>query len=237
MLAFSCFLLFLSLCAVAGLVTEDTRILVGGYAPWSNWFTNVFGCLGVVFSLMSLVGVSDNHQQWVKYFAYFALIRVFVRIFVFWSDYEMLSGCEKFGLSSVTSRYNPAMEMVVLHGRCDQTRLYYDIISTVDILISLYGVWNTFFWCSIMESGPRYHISLDDSKPLRIYTGYSTIGHPEAPPIHVVPPSSPPQNNNKMPTGETTAAVFGMQQGAYSPHHLAPPTQPGFPTGMTYASP
>lgn len=221
-LAFSCFLLFLSLCAVSGLVSEDARILVGGYAPWSNWFTDVLGCAGVIFCVMSLVGVSDNHQAWVRYFAYFALVRSLVRIFVFWSDFEMLSTCEKFGLSSITSRYNAAMEMVVLHGACSNTRIYYSIISVVDIFFSLYGVWNTFYWVSAMENGPQYHISLDDTKPLRIYTGYSTVGHPEAPAYSINVHA--PAKQGAIPTGATTADMFQFAPGTgFSPNHLAPP--------------
>lgn len=191
-LAFSCFVLFLSFCAVAGLVTEDARILVGGYTYWSGNIVDIFGCLGVVFGLMSLVGVTDNHSQWVRLFAHFATVRTIVRLFVMLADYEVLQSCEKFGISSMSSHYNPAMETVVLSGRCNPTRPLYLFISIMDILISMYGVWNTYSWCYILDNGPMYHISIDDTKPLRIYTGFSTVGHPEAPPIMtVVPPSSP----------------------------------------------
>jgi hypothetical protein len=242
-LAFSYFILFLSICAVAGLVTEDTRILVGGYAPWSNWFTDVLGCAGVVLSLMSLMGVYDNHQSWVKYFAYFASIRLFLRFFILWADWGMLVNCEKFGLSSIGGNYNAAMETVVLHGQCTHTRVYYGIISTIDIFISLYGLWNVFFWISVMENGPRYHISLDDTKPLRIYTGYSSVGHPEAPPIHVIPPTSEPQQNTY-----TTASAFPKTSQAYpsaaptmgpvySAAHLAPPSHPGYSYGAMPSRP
>lgn len=215
--AFSWFILFLSVCAVLGLVTEDTRILVGGYsAPWSKWFTDVCGVLGIVFSLMGLIGLSDNHPYWVRLFAYYATFRVVLRIYSVWADYGIIHDCETFGLSSVTSQYNAAMETVVLHGRCSTTRLYYAIISALDIFFSLYGIWNTFFWCRIVETSPMYHIALDDTKPLRIYTGYSTVGHPEAPPIRVHPPTSP---------GVSSVPV--QQWGDQSAAHLqVPPTLP-----------
>lgn len=211
MLAFACFILFLSFCAVAGLVTEDTRILVGGYTYWSNVTVDIFGCLGVVFGLMCLVGVTDNHTRWVNWFANFASIRLLALFFVFWADFNELRGCEKFGLSSMTSHYNPAMEMVVLQGRCPATRSYYVLITVLDILVSVYGLWNTYYWCYVVDNSPMYHISIDDTKPLRIYTGYSTVGHPEAPPVvTVVPPGSP-------------GGPDYAQKGPYSSAYLAPP--------------
>lgn len=206
-LAFSSFLLFLSFCAVAGLVTEDTRILVGGYSLCSNWIVDVLGCFGVVFSLMGIVGVFDNHTCWVRWFANFAAVRLVLRVYILWSDFGMLEGCEKFGMSSVTSTYNAAMQMVTLHGHCSSTRTYYLTWSLLDIFFSLYGLWNAYHWCYKLDNGPLYHISIDDSKPLRIYTGYSTVGHPEAPPIVVVPPNSP---------GPTFAKDMGYDYGTAS---------------------
>jgi len=239
-LAFSCLLLFLSFCAVAGLVTEDTRMLVGGYTYWSNIWVDILGCLGVVFSLMCLVGVTDNHSRWVRLFAHFASFRIVAYLFIVWSDFRVLETCEKFGLSSMTDHYNPAMEMVVLQGRCPSTRTYYTMISILDIAISLYGVWNTYYWCHIVDTSPMYHISLDDSKPLRIYTGYSTVGHPEAPPIVTVVPPTMQGADEKMGFGPG-----GHPNMVPSFAYLAPPppqyggygyggTQPGSTAAIPY---
>jgi len=201
-LAFASFLLFLSVCAVAGLVTEDTRVLVGGYTYWSNITVDILGSLGVIFCLMGVVGVTDNHSSWVRWFVNFAVIRVIARFFVLWADYDTLLGCEKFGISSLSAHYNAAMETVVLQGHCATTRPTYLVISIVDIVVSLYGIWNTYYWCYVVEHGPMYHIAIDDTKPLRIYTGYSTVGHPEAPPMNVIPP---PQGDNYASLAQTMA--------------------------------
>merc|ERR1719316_1734185 len=121
------------------------------------------------------------------------MIRVVLRIYVLYADFEQLTKCEQFALSSVTSRYNAAMEVAVLTGSCPNTRVFYPFFSMVDIVFSLYGIWTTRYLMWVLDHGPMYHISIDDTKPLRIYTGYSTVGHPEAPPtINVVPPASPP---------------------------------------------
>jgi len=181
-LAFACFILFLSLCAVAGIVTEDTRVLVGGYTYWSNNTVDILGCVGVIVSLMGIIGVNDNHSRWVRWFTNFALLRVIARVFILWADWNELQGCEKFGISSLSAHYNAAMETVVLQGRCMTIRPAYLAISVADILISLHGVWNAYYWCFMVDHSPMYHISIDDTKPLRIYTGYSTVGHPEVPP-------------------------------------------------------
>jgi len=219
-LAFSCLLLFLSFCAVAGLITEDTRILVGGYTYWSGIWVDIFGCLGVIFSLMGLVGVTDNHTRWVNAFANFACVRTFAYIFIAMSDFSALEGCEKFGLSSMTSHYNPAMEMVRLQGHCSSTRSWYLTIAIAEIVISLYLIWTTYSWCYYMDNNPMYHISIDDSKPLRIYTGYSSVGMPEAPPIVTV---VPPQNQQGY--DEEKMGFYGHPNMAYSSAHLAPPQQ------------
>lgn len=210
-IAFMYFVIFLSVCAVFALVSEDTRILVGGYTSCGNWIVNLLGCIGVVLGLMGRIGMSDNNTRWVRWFSNFATIRVILRIYIFWTDFSQLRNCESFGMSSVTSHYNPAMEVVVLGGHCPSTRIVYPLWSVLDILISLYGVWSTNYWCWAVEHGPMYHIALDDSKPLRIYTGYSTVGHPDAPPtVNVVPPTSPgPQ--------------FADPNYGYSQGNLAPP--------------
>jgi len=198
-LAFACFLLFLSVCAAVGIVTEDTRVLVGGYTYWSNYAVDIFGCLGVVLCAMGITGVNDNHTRWVRWFANFALLRLFVRVWVLWVDYSELQTCEKFGISSLSSHYNAAMETVVLQSRCATTRPTYLAISILDILVSLHGLWNAYYWCFVLDTGPMYHIAIDDTKPLRIYTGYSNLGHPEAPPRTDFAPAQG-NNNDYVPT-------------------------------------
>lgn len=228
-LAFASFLFFLSLCAVVGLVTEDTRVLVGGYTYWTNITVDILGVLGVVMCLMGIIGVNDNHTRWVRWFANFAALRVVLRCFVLYFDYDTLLGCEKFGISSLSAHYNAAMETVVLQGRCPTTRPLYLVISIVDILVSLHGLWNTYYWCWILEHAPMYHIAIDDTKPLRIYTGYSAIGHPEAPPMlnpegddnNVKSMTAHPMPAQPMHPGYG-AAQWGQQQQQWG-------QQPGFP--------
>jgi len=230
-LAFACFLLFLSLCAVAGIVTEDTRILVGGYNYWTNIAVDILGCLGVIICLMGIVGVNDNHTRWVRWFTNFALLRVIARVFILWGDIETLNGCETFGISSLSGHYNSAMQTVVLQGSCLTTRPAYWAISVADILISLHGVWNAYYWCNLVDHCPMYHIAIDDTKPLRIYTGYSTVGHPE------VPPRDAPQEYAQekfFPQGDdNNYASMAGNDGNYgyasmTAHPMGAPMQPGY---------
>mmetsp|Transcript_105748 Transcript_105748/g.166943 ORF Transcript_105748/g.166943 Transcript_105748/m.166943 type:complete len:260 (-) Transcript_105748:50-829(-) len=219
-LVYSIFILFLSFCAVAGIVSEDTRVLVGGYTQWTHTAVDILGCLGVVFSLLSIVGLHDNHPRWVKFFLYYAILRVIARFFIFWSDVNMLDTCETLGLTSVNGYYNPAMEAVKLTNRCHSTTYIYWFVSLFDILVSLYAIYMAWTWCSYVENTPMYHISIDDSKPLRIYTGYSTVGHPERTvETNVVPPTAAP-----LMYGATMGppASFGHPSAAYSSRHLYP---------------
>jgi hypothetical protein len=223
-LVYSSFILFLSICAVVGVVSEDTRVLVGGYTHWTRISVDILGCLGVVFSLLSIVGIHDNHPRWVKLFLYYAIVRVIARAFIFWSDVDMLETCETLGLTSLNGYYNPAMEAAKLTHRCQSTTWLYCFVSISDILISLYAIYNAWKWCSYVENTPMYHISIDDSKPLRIYTGYSTVGLPEKrSDTNMVPPTASMYGAPQM-YGATMGppAFFGHPSMAASSRHLYP---------------
>lgn len=179
-IAYTSLILFFSICAVLTFITEDPRILVGGYSYWANIAVEVFGVFGVVLSLLALVGLQEQSSRWVRLFANYALVRIIARLCIFLSDVFTLRDCEHMGLSSMHGHYNAAMNMVVLGGRCSSARFFNYFISSLDILISLYGVWTTYWWCYIVEEGPVYHITLDDTKAHSIHTGYSNVGHPEA---------------------------------------------------------
>jgi hypothetical protein len=139
--------------------------------------------VGIFACIAGTVGINDNNTKWVRIFAWFVIIRTFFRVLIFWWDFNELRDCEKFALSSVTQgQYNVAMEVVVLKNSCGDHRVFYPIISALDVGLSLYGVSNALFWAWAQEHGPMYAISLDESKALRIYTGYSSVGHPDAPP-------------------------------------------------------
>jgi hypothetical protein len=193
--------------------------------------------LGVLFGLLSLVGIHDNHARWVKLFVYFAIVRVIARFFIFWADFAMLKTCENLGLTSVNGYYNPAMETVKLTHRCEWTTWTYTVISVFDIVISLYGIYNAWRWCSYTENTPMYHICLDDTKPLRIYTGYSTVGHPEKTPDMMPPKAAfdgygPPAFDGYGPQYYgTTMGPPSMGPGAFGHPSMALSSRHMYPTG------
>lgn len=222
-IAYTSLILFLSICAVLTFITEDPRILVGGYSYWANITVEVFGVFGVVLSLLSLVGLQEHNSRWVRYFAHYALVRIIARFCIFLSDFFTLQNCEHMGFSSMSGHYNAAVNMVVLGGRCPMARFFNYFISISDILISLYGVWTTYWWCYVVEEGPVYHITLDDTKAVSIHTGYSTIGHPEA---SGTAPLAPPTVKSAG-AGYGTNAQYGHRLASqFSAYPAAPQTLP-----------
>jgi len=177
----------LSLCAVASIITEDVRVLVGGYSLSARSSASALGAIGVIFSIGALIGVGDNTSRWVRPFAVFLLLRIIVVLVIFATDWEVLSGCERFTLngkefSSMIGRYNPAIETVALSNTCHQARSKYLIRTALEVIFGLYGAIISFRWCHLVDAVPTYQISLDENRPLRMYTGYRNFGYPIAGP-------------------------------------------------------
>mmetsp|Transcript_111732 Transcript_111732/g.216445 ORF Transcript_111732/g.216445 Transcript_111732/m.216445 type:complete len:223 (+) Transcript_111732:132-800(+) len=179
-------LLGVSLCAVASLITEDVRFLAGGYSLSAHNSASALGAIGVVISIGALVGIGDNTSRWVRPFAVFLLLRIIAVLVIFAMDWEVLSGCERFTIngkefSSMIGRYNPAIETVALSNTCQQARSKYVIRTVLEVILGLYGTIISFRWCHVVDTVPTYQISLDENRPLRMYTGYRNLGYPNAP--------------------------------------------------------
>lgn len=181
-------MLILSLAASLSLVTEDTRALVGGYSLSLRYLVSIVGAIGAFFSVAAIIGIHDNSATWVRPFLYFVLARMVVVVIFFIIDWRELQGCESFSLSGGKftsidgSRYNPAIETVALGDRCGSARSHYITWTAVDLVVCLYGLYTTFWWCHMVDTAPSYQISLDETRPLRIYTGYANSGYPVSPP-------------------------------------------------------
>jgi len=176
----------LSLCAVASIITEDVRFLVGGYSLSARNSASTLGAIGVLLSIGALIGVGDNTSRWVRPFAVFLLLRIIAVLVIFAMDWEVLGGCERFTLngkefSSMTGRYNPAIESVALSNTCRQARSKYLMRTALELVLGIYGVIITFRWCHVVDTVPTYQICLDENRPLRMYTGYRNFGYPTAP--------------------------------------------------------
>mmetsp|Transcript_1939 Transcript_1939/g.5243 ORF Transcript_1939/g.5243 Transcript_1939/m.5243 type:complete len:231 (-) Transcript_1939:130-822(-) len=185
---FMVFMLIFSLCMAVSLVTEDTRVLVGGYSILSRYAVAVLGGIGACFSVGALVAIQDNNTFMVWPFVAFLLLRIAAVLVIFGIDWQELKGCERFSLSggafsSVDSvRFNPAIETVALSGHCGQARVHHAVLTAADALVCAYGALITHRWCHAVDNSPSYQISLDETRPLRVYTGFANLGYPAAPP-------------------------------------------------------
>lgn len=176
----------MSACAVVSSLTEDTRILVGGYTYATHFAVAMLGGLGLVFALGALLGMDDNTSSSIRAFANFGLFRLVAVAVILIADWQELKICERFTLhgsefSSVTGNYyNAAIETVALGNRCQHTRSWHLALSFADIIVSLYGVSLCRRWVYMLTSAPVYHISPDETRPLRLFQGYANVGAPPA---------------------------------------------------------
>lgn len=177
-LLYAGFVLGMSFSAVATIVTEDTRVLVGGYSASTGFVVRAGGIFGMVFSLGALLGVTDNASSWVRIFAHFALLARFPLVLtVAACDMVTLQGCEHLSFSGGPAQLNGgyrnvALETVALSRSCEEIRVLNLVARLLDGVISAYGVYMTYHWCNLIDHSPRYQISLDETRPLRIYTGF-----------------------------------------------------------------
>mmetsp|Transcript_114001 Transcript_114001/g.355008 ORF Transcript_114001/g.355008 Transcript_114001/m.355008 type:complete len:226 (+) Transcript_114001:148-825(+) len=181
-------ILILSLAAALSLATEDTRVLVGGYSLGLRYLVSVLGCIGAFMSVGAIIGIHDNSASWVRPFVYWALFRAVVVLVFFAIDWQLLKICDRFTLAGgkFTSidggRYNPAIETVALADSCSQARSTHAVWTVADVLITLYGAYTTLWWCHAVDVAPTYPITLDETRPLRIFTGYADVGYQNRPP-------------------------------------------------------
>mmetsp|Transcript_99988 Transcript_99988/g.214202 ORF Transcript_99988/g.214202 Transcript_99988/m.214202 type:complete len:228 (-) Transcript_99988:18-701(-) len=203
---YAALVLIFSLCAFVVIATEEARPLVGGYALAVRTASTLLGGLGAVCSLGAFVGLHDNTSYWVRRFAHFALLRILARGIILGLDWQALRGCERLSMSgdkftSMSGRYNLALEEVALSNMCSQVRVLYMVATLADLVVSMYGVHVAYRWCEAVDSPLAYPIALEESRPLRVYTGYADLGYPAAPPglgVAGAPPASPRSSTHRI---------------------------------------
>jgi len=179
------FVLIVSTLGVCTVGTEDTRVFVGGYALSVNWWVPILGAFGVLISLGGALGIHENSTPLVRIFVHFALFRVVMDICIMIVDWNYaLTMCEQLmshgnTFTSIRGHFNLALEMVALTSTCVETRQWYMVLNIVDIGLSLYGIFKTRLWCYEMDANPAYRINLQETRPLPIYTGYTSFGYPD----------------------------------------------------------
>jgi len=82
-------ILYSFVCMVA-LVTQDPRILNGGYNQQSCYWSATFGVLGALFGITGLAGVRDHNVEWVKGYNYFQYSKLVMMGLVFCMDWSVL---------------------------------------------------------------------------------------------------------------------------------------------------
>jgi len=177
-------IMVLSAMAFAGLVTEDTRLFVGGYTYNCRIAVAFLGVVCFFSSLCCLVGISDNAAPWVRSFCHVAGLRLLALAVIFFVDYRALQECEDYSpngnkISSVhEDAYNVALSTLALSGKCRSTRELYIVLMILDLILSLYGYFMLQRFAYLVETCPTFLIHINETKPIHMYTGYSGMSNP-----------------------------------------------------------
>jgi len=176
-LVYAVLLLIDSFLSVASFVSDDTRIMVGGYTYHTRVAVGFLGFVGVFICLLGILGGSDNSPTLLKMFYQFTLVRIVVVTCVLTIDMGVLSRCESWrpAVSMRADEYNPIMDWVAQSGMCDHVRKLYFDLGALDIMLSCYWTYILRWYLWVIETSPSYLISLQHAKAPEFYSGYANL--------------------------------------------------------------
>lgn len=176
-LVYAVLLLVDSVLSLSSFVSDDMRMIIGGYTYHTRVMVGLVGFFGVFLCLVGILGSSDNSPTLLKMFYQFSVIRIVVVLCVLTIDLGVLWRCEtwKPAVSMRTDDYNPIMDMVAQSGFCESTRRWYFIFGALDLILSIYWTWVTRWYVGVIENCPSYLISLNHAKAPEFYSGYANL--------------------------------------------------------------
>mmetsp|Transcript_67833 Transcript_67833/g.126725 ORF Transcript_67833/g.126725 Transcript_67833/m.126725 type:complete len:240 (-) Transcript_67833:31-750(-) len=156
-----------SACAISLAVSEDARVLAGGFSACTELAVQVLGFTGFFVGIAALLGVMDNKSTWVWLLSGYLLVRGLMRAVILCLDIQELMHCKDLTLdgtvvTSMAGHFNSGLATAALSNVCYKFLVEYACVSIVDILSSLVGSRTTCRWCSNAER-PVYGIAFDDS--------------------------------------------------------------------------
>jgi hypothetical protein len=194
-LIYAVLLLIDSLLSLSSFVSDDIRILVGGYTYHTRVIVGLLGFVGVFICLLGILGANDNSATLLRMFYNFTVVRIVVVLCIVCIDFNLLWSCETWrpgvaGHYRVTkpeyrysergshdfNEYNPLMDYVAHTGQCQETRLWYFVFGAFDLILSVYwSIFVTRWYVNVIETCPSYLISLNHAKSPEFYTGYANL--------------------------------------------------------------
>lgn len=155
------------LCMAHLFMSNDTFVF-GGYNPHTLHLQVVIGTAGIFFAPAGLMGIYDDKPTWVRSFANFIMVKLFVLILVFGSDIVSLRHCRGWA-SSVQAMLapNPMLYAVSSKGLCDMARFWYLLGFGVDFLVTAYFAFVTRDLAQKIEAIPAYRISFKEATHLQ----------------------------------------------------------------------
>lgn len=173
---FMLYALVLSAAAALSYITEDTRILVGGYNYYAHYVVFAFGLVGTVICVAGLIGLRENRRNFVRCFVAYFFVRLIFIPCILAVDASTLSACATYStsgttISSTTGMFNRAIASVAFRDSCVETEFFHYAWSALDIIISLWGVITCYRWVRIQDSGCSYSIVLSAPHTFKYYGG------------------------------------------------------------------
>jgi hypothetical protein len=176
-LIYAVLLLIDSFLSLTSFVSDDTRIMVGGYTYHTRVIVGFLGFIGIFLCLLGILGERDNSPILIRMFYQFSIVRIVVVLCVLAIDVGVLWRCESWrpAVSMRQDEYNPVMDMVAQSGLCDHTRRWYIFLGLLDLVLSSYWSSVTRWYLGVIENCPSYLISLNHVKAPEFYSGYANL--------------------------------------------------------------
>lgn len=154
--------------ALYGLVSEDTRLLVGGFSEPGRVVGGALGFVGLFCAFYGVLGLHENSPLWVRNFWYYMIAHAVCIFGLYISDIYLLKDCEdtKKMLSDPSSH---AVQAISMAHECGSAQTRYTLYFLIDLLLSTYGIALLGRFIGITESSPTYLIHLDETRPLITY--------------------------------------------------------------------
>eukprot|EP00928_Gymnodinium_smaydae_P057060 TRINITY_DN40332_c0_g1_i1.p1 TRINITY_DN40332_c0_g1~~TRINITY_DN40332_c0_g1_i1.p1 ORF type:complete len:194 (+),score=0.54 TRINITY_DN40332_c0_g1_i1:252-833(+) len=150
----------LSVLALSTLVSESSRLIVGGYNPYTRAVAPLLGLFGIFCSVGCVHGIYENNAAWIRTFARYSLLRAVAHTWALHVDKGALRQCEFFASTENHSgrTSNLALTAVATSGTCAWTREAYFYVSVLTIIVSLAGAYHASRWSYLVDRMPRFTV-------------------------------------------------------------------------------
>lgn len=145
--------------------SSSVTLQTSGYNLSFVRLATAIGIIGIPFAFFGFLGVYDDKPGWIRTFFRYLQIRLLCSIIVFIADIWTLRDCEGFSSTPGDQMIlNTAMYELSSHGICKWGRLAYVVGFTLQTIVDVWMMFNTWKYTSQLELNPPYPIDFGYEK-------------------------------------------------------------------------